>query len=568
MARRSRKNNPVSPEEKSAAIRQRVYAAGGYVRLSVEDSGKPGADTIEEQKKLICGYIDEHADLRLAHLYCDNGRTGTNFERPAFDQLMNDIRTGKIDCIVVKDLSRFGRNYLETGNYLERVFPYIDVRFIAINDCFDTLTAERGSDGYIIPLKNIINEVYSRDISRKSASVLAEKQKKGEFIGTWAAYGYRKCADDPHRIEPDAETAPVVREIFSLRLKGTGYLQIARLLEARGIPSPGRYHFLKGEASSDSYANSHWSVTSVQKILWSEVYLGHMVQGRKKSGLLLGQKQQQLLPQSEWVVVEHTHEPLIDEETFAAVQRMTQEQKKAYHEREGKYNELGLLPNLFRGLVFCADCGRTMSRYKNVTNKGKHRYYTFICRTHVANFKSCPNKNLHEDELKQVVWERLQKEISLAGDLQEKVKQHMKDRAGISQVMELEQARIEAQKILDKANSFSANLFCSYADGLLDEREYIEMKAQYQLEIAKAKRHLEELAGRREALKRQAEGNPWTYCFTRFAGETELTEQMAHELIERIEVDSYDHITITLRYRNEYQALLRFLAADGEGTSA
>lgn len=567
MARRSRKNNPVSPEEKSAAIRQRVYAAGGYVRLSVEDSGKPGADTIEEQKKLICGYIDEHADLRLVHLYCDNGRTGTNFERPAFDQLMNDIRTGIIDCIVVKDLSRFGRNYLETGNYLERVFPYIDVRFIAINDCFDTLTAERGSDGYIIPLKNIINEVYSRDISRKSASVLAEKQKKGEFIGTWAAYGYRKCADDPHRIEPDEETAPVVREIFSLRLKGTGYLQIARLLEARGIPSPGKYHFLKGEASADSYANSHWSVTSVQKILWSEVYLGHMVQGRKKSGLLSGQKQQRV-PKSEWAVVEHTHEALIDEETFAAVQRLSEEQKAAYHQREGKYDALGVTLNLFHGLVYCADCGRTMSRYKNVTNKGKHRYYTFICRTHVADPMSCPNKNLHEDDLRRVVWERVQKEIALAGDLQEKARLHMKGRVGSSQVMELEQASIEAQKVLDKASSFSANLFRSYADGLLDEREYTEMKAQYQMEIAKAKSRLEELAGRREALKRQAKENPWACRFTRFSGETELTEQMTHELIERIEVDSYDHITITLRYRNEYQALLRFLAADGKGTSA
>ena len=563
MARKSRKSNPVVTEEKAAESKQRVYAVGGYVRLSVEDSGKPGTDTIEEQKSLIVGYIEEHADLRLVRLYCDNGHTGTNFERPAFDQLMNDIRAGKIDCIVVKDLSRFGRNYLETGNYLERVFPYIDVRFIAVTDHFDTLTAERNSDGYIIPLKNIINEVYSRDISRKSASVLAEKQRKGEFIGTWAAYGYRKCEDDPHKIEPDEETAPVVREIFSLRLSGMGYLQIARLLNARGIPSPGRYHYLKGEAKADFYANSRWFTNTVQKILCSEVYLGHMVQGRKKSGLLSGQKQR-MLPKSEWVVVKNTHVPLIDEAIFSAVQKMMLEQKKAYHQQEGKYDSLGTTPNLFRGLVFCADCGRTMTRYKNVENKGTHLYYTFICRTHAANPEDCPNKNLHEEELKQIVWDTLQKEIALAGELKDKAARQLKGKAGASRMAELERERSEAQKILDRANAFSANLFRSYADGILDEREYTDMRAQYQAEIAKAKERLEEIAARREALKRQGEKNSWAYGFTQFARESGLSEQMTHTLIERIEVDSYDHITIKLRYRSEYHALLRFLDGNEE----
>ena len=565
MARKSRKNNLL--EEKNDAVRQRVYAVGGYARLSVEDSGKPGADTIEEQKNLIESYIDAHPDLRLARMYCDNGRTGTNFERPAFDQLMNDIRTGKIDCIVVKDLSRFGRNYLETGNYLERVFPYIDVRFIAINDNFDTLTAARNSDGYIIPLKNMINELYSRDIARKSASVLAEKQKKGEFIGTWAAYGYRKCADDPHKIEPDEETAPVVREIFSLRMSGMSYQQIARRLEARGIPSPGRYHYLKGEATSDFYANSHWTVSNVQNILGSEVYLGHMVQGKKKSGLLSGQKQR-TLPKSEWVVVRHTHEALIDEETFAAVQQKSREQKEAYHQREGKYDALGVTPSLFRGLVYCADCGRTMTRYKNVMNKGTRLYYCYICRTHAANPSSCPNKNLHEDDLNRIVWDTLQKEIALAGDMQAKTEQHLKSKAGTSRMAEMERERSEAQKVLDRANSFSANLFRSFADGILDKREYTEMKAQYQTEISEAKERLLEIEARKEALKRQGAENPWVHSFIRFAGETELTERMTHELIERIEVDSYDHITITLRYRSEYHALVRFLAESSEETSA
>ncbi|MCM1202483.1 MAG: recombinase family protein [Bacteroides fragilis] len=262
----------------------------------------------------------------------DNGQTGTNFERPEFERLLQDIRSGKTDCIVVKDLSRFGRNYRETGNYLERVFPFLDVRFVAIADGFDTLTAEHGGDGCIIPLKNIINEVYSRDISGKIGSALAVKQRKGEFIGSWAAYGYRKCKDDRHRLEPDTETAPVVREIFRQRLSGISCMQIARKLNGQGIPSPSRYHYLKGDAKSERYANAVWKPPVIRRILSNEVYLGHMVQGRRRESFYEG-KARQTLPASEWIIVRNTHEPVIDEETFRAVQKIAEDGKTAYRER-------------------------------------------------------------------------------------------------------------------------------------------------------------------------------------------------------------------------------------------
>ena len=238
MARTKRSRNPVLPVTAAQEIpKQRIYNTMGYARLSVEDSGKLGADTIDVQERLIREFIEEQTDLRFCGILSDNGHTGTNFERPAFERLMEKIRTGKVDCIVVKDLSRFGRNYLETDQYLERVFPFLDVRFIAINDSFDTLTAERSSDGYIIPLKNIINDAYSKDISRKVSSALSGKRQRGEFVGSWAAYGYRKCADNPHYIEPDEETAPVVRKIFAWRRSGMSYQQIARTLTELAIPS-------------------------------------------------------------------------------------------------------------------------------------------------------------------------------------------------------------------------------------------------------------------------------------------------------------------------------------------
>ena len=282
MARTKRKANPLVPELTPATSTARVYKAAGYVRLSVEDGGKPGADTLEGQKALIGGYIAEQADMQLVGLFCDNGRSGTDFARPQFEKLMDLVRKGQIDCIVVKDLSRFGRNYKETGNYLERIFPFLGVRFIAINDNFDTLTAERTQDGYIVPLKNLINEVYSKDISRKSGSALETKQLKGEFIGAWAPYGYSKDPENKNHLIVNPDTAPIVRQIFAWRKERISVVQIGRRLNDAGIPSPSAYLYLTGAVKTEKYKDVLWHTQIIKSLLAHPVSLGHMVQGRKK----------------------------------------------------------------------------------------------------------------------------------------------------------------------------------------------------------------------------------------------------------------------------------------------
>lgn len=567
MARTKRKVNPVLPVPAQEAPKVRIYQTAGYVRLSVEDSGKPGADTIEAQKELVLGYIEALEDMQFCGLYCDNGQTGTNFDRPDFERLMDDVRSGKIDCIVVKDLSRFGRNYKETGNYLERVFPFLDVRFIAVNDNFDTLTAERTADGYIVPLKNIMNEVYSKDIGRKSRSALVTKQQKGEFIGAWAAYGYQKCASDSHRIEPDQATAPVVREIFALRLTGISYQQIARTLNEREIPSPGRYLCLKGISKCKSYANSRWSVAAVKKVLTSEVYLGHMVQGRKRSGFTEGRKPYQA-PESEWVIVRNTHEPLIDEETFQTVRRMAAEANNTYKERLGCYDSLGTVPNILRGLVFCADCKRPLVRYKSVTNKGTNLYYVYICPSHTADLASCPKKYLHETELKEILWDTLRREIALAGKMEKLARAHSRSTKAISRMDALKREITAAKQAVERANRLYDSLFQSYHDKLMDEREYTELRGQYRADGAAAQERMEALERQRRDEQRQTVENPWLTTCGKFREDTELTEDMAHALIDRVEVDADKHISITLRYRDEYRALCLLLGADGEAVPA
>ncbi len=330
MARTKRKVNPLQLsagiETQAQTEKKRMYHAGGYARLSIEDSKKKGSDTIENQKELIRGFIEQQEDMELCGIYCDNGQTGIHFERPEFERLMKDVRAGRIDCIVVKDLSRFGRNYLETGNYLERVFPFLGIRFLSVTDHFDSLKAERISDEYMIPLKNIMNEMYSRDISKKVGASYVARQQRGEFTGAWAAYGYRKCAFDSRRIEPDEETAPIVREIFEMRRMGRSCRDIADSFNQKGIPSPSHYRYLKGFTACERYADVLWQAQTIRKILSNQVYLGHMVQGRKRASFYEG-KRQKMLPASEWTIVRNTHAPIITEEVFQAVQKISAEKK-------------------------------------------------------------------------------------------------------------------------------------------------------------------------------------------------------------------------------------------------
>jgi len=556
MARTKRKINPVIPAGVQEVPKRRIYHAGGYARLSVEDSGKPGADTIENQKGLVREYIENQPDMELCGIYCDNGQTGTDFQRPEFERLMEDVRAGKIDCIVVKDLSRFGRNYLETGNYLEQIFPFLDVRFVAVADRFDTLDAERTSEGYIVPLKNIINEAYSKDISRKVGSAYAVKQAKGEFTGTWPAYGYRRCAEDPHRIEPDPETAPVVQDIFKWRLSGSSNTQIMRELNQRGVPSPVRYHYLKGDAKCERYADGQWNMKTIQKILTNEVYRGHMVQGRKRQSFYEGKKQQ-FLQKSDWVIVHNTHEPLVDETVFGAVQEIMEKRKADYWESYGKRPGT---PHILKGLVFCADCGRTMMRYK--FSKGGKIGYTYVCRTHKNNPQACPSKSMPEKELISVLWDTLRAQLGLADSLSEKLQKFLlsseEDRFEVSLKREADAAVQE----LERAQMLYDRLYPMYAeDKLLTEQEYIRLRQSYRERIRQAETALEAVEEKKKTHTAQTEDNPWLKTNMCFQGEAGLTDEMAHALLERVEIGTDKQVSIKLRYQDEYRRLAELLDA-------
>lgn len=364
---------PVDELPKAAVLR--IFRTALYVRLSIMDTrDRKDSESLQTQIDYLCGYIAKHPDLELYDCYRDNGETGTNFERPGFQRMMEDVKAGRVDCIIVKDLSRFGRDFLETGNFLEKVLPFMGVRFISVNDNYDSIRADSG-EAMTIALKNLMNDIYAKDISQKVYSALDTKKRSGEFIGNFAAYGYVKSPEDRHKLAVDPDAAKVVRRIFRMKKDGMSNAAIARTLTAEQIPNPNYHRYLQGIIFAKRFSeNAPWQTQTVKHILENPVYLGHMAQGKKITKLHAGQKQK-TMPSSEWIIVPNTHEAIIEQELFDAVQAILKAKHEEYHSRLGKYAHFDI-ENIFEGLVACACCQHNMTRYIPIvqvpSHQGKH----------------------------------------------------------------------------------------------------------------------------------------------------------------------------------------------------
>lgn len=331
IARKSRKEIVASElfgadiaPEKSIRGAEKIYKTAIYVRLSREEAGKQDGETMEMQKYLLLSFIKKQKELRVAEVYEDNGKSGTTFERPEFIRMMKEVKEGSVDCILVKDLSRLGRNYLEVGEYLEHIFPKLGVRFIALNDGYDNLHTEE-NETLAIPLKNLINDIYAKDISRKVRSTFRMKQGEGKFLGNYPPYGYLKDPVDKNHLILDEETAPIVRLIFEWKAAGTGTAQIARRLNSRGILSITDYRFKKGIIRARKKEKTLWHTRVIDRdILKNQVYLGKIIQGRYVSEIYRGVKRMPV-PEEEWYIHENMHEALVSHELFLAAHKVRKE---------------------------------------------------------------------------------------------------------------------------------------------------------------------------------------------------------------------------------------------------
>lgn len=452
------------------SAKEGAYKTAVYVRLSTEDLDE---DTLDNQIYLLKSFVGEKTDMVLVDIYADNGFSGTNFERPEFTRLMNDVKTGKVNCIVVKDLSRLGRNYIETGNLIENVFPFLNVRFIAVTDNFDT-NEGGGVENMVASFKNLVNDVYAKDISRKIITAFRTKQKNGEYIGLVAPYGYLKSAENKNKFVIDEKTAPAVKKIFELYAGGYGLDRIARIMNESDYDCPRKYRYSIGITKSDRYKNSKWGRTTINTILTNRAYIGDMVQGKVKQELC-NNIVMHYTNKDDWIVVEGTHEAIIERNLFFEVQDILEKKKteQAVRRKNSKSREYKE-ENLLKSRIKCGCCGKSMNLAQNVRGNSISRSY------YCSGYKElreavCTNKNrINKSSVESKVLESIKKcifnnidESSLSLEIADKNTQDIKKRM------------VQIERAIRQTNSKIADLYKDVSDGLIDENDYLLMKTKF-----------------------------------------------------------------------------------------
>ena len=374
---------------------QENYIVGIYARLSRDDERAGESVSIENQKEMLSRYVREQG-WTLYDYYCDDGVSGTTFDRPGLNRLVQDATDHKINLVLCKDLSRLGRDYIEAGKYTDFVFPSLGCRFIALNDGVDTL---RKNNEMLVILKNVMNDLYARDTSSKIKAVKLSTFKSGKYVGCYAPLGYKKSEADKHVLEIDPVTAPVVRHIFDLRLQGYGFRKIALQLNEEKVPAPRSFYYMAEGRENLRGETPFWNDVTVKTILRNEVYIGHMVQN--KTGTVSYKNHKQVSkPESEWIKVENTHEPLIPQETWDAVQRMDN------HPARGRSGKSGTVA-LFGGLLRCMDCGssmRYMRDYRKKVSEKEPEYKAYVCNRYASGGKNaCSSHYINQKMLTQIV---------------------------------------------------------------------------------------------------------------------------------------------------------------------
>ena len=544
-----------------AVIPEKIYNVAAYVRLSVEgDKLEKNREAISTQRYMLEKYIEKQPDMRLTAVFCDNGETGTDFERPGFEQMMDEVRHRKIDCIVVKDLSRFGRNYVETGYYLEKIFPYMGIRLVAVNDGYDTLSGD--TDEMVVSLKNLVNDLYAKDISRKINSTFETMRAKGQITSGHPPYGYLRSREDRHRLVIDQETAPVIRDIFQWRLEGEGMAQIARRLNDRGVLSPPMFHYRHGNRKyKPSGVSAIWRAYHVRFMLQNPAYAGHMAQGKVKESLSDGIPLKKTA-REEWVIVKNTHEGIIDQETFDRAQELVEQRRQESRKIRGKYETT---ENILKGFLICEDCGTKMMRYKSVSPAGTPRY-VFNCRVYGENLggQGCSIKSVGEPELKECILQSLQVQIGLAVELEGMLERLQKKTKFREKGEELSDRKKQLQQKIKRNISLRGSLYESLSDHTLTEAEYLSLKRQYEEDAERLREELE------EAEKEERQGiwalslqNKWITTLKKYqkrmaSGEKlELSRQMAVELVKQIRVSGYSEVEITWNFQDEFARLFQ-----------
>ena len=540
-------------------IIDQTFKVAIYLRLSKEDDdlscssgAKSESNSISNQRKLIYDFIKLHPELELYDEYKDDGKSGSNFDRAEFQRMMKDIEAGKVNCVVVKDQSRFGRDYIDVGKYKEKIFPKLGVRFITINEGYDSLSAT-SSDDLAFTINRFVYDFYIRDISTKIRTNLTAKKQNGEYAGAFVAYGYVKDSNDKSKLVVDQFAADVVRDIFRWKIEGLSPQNIAVRLNELGIPSPAEYKKLSGSNYKTSFQTSSkavWSHVSVRRILKNEIYLGVMIQG-KRTTPNYKTKTVVTKAESEWLRVEGTHEAIISVRDFELVQELLRDDT---HCRAGDVT----VP-VYAGRIYCGDCGATAVR-KTVSYAGK-RYVYYVCNANKHDKTVCSRHSIREDILGQVIYQTVRHQIDLLLDVDKALRQFENLSWEKHKLKQLD-ASIEIQEeVVRKNNTLRLGIYEDLRAGLLDRSEYESLKKELAERIAEATAAIEKLnKEKREILDGVSKQQSWIEQFRQYENVTELTRPMVIHLIERINIFEDSNIEIVFRHRNQIEEILRFIS--------
>ena len=508
--------------------KQQHYKAALYCRLSVDDGKFGGSVSIETQKILLEQYCKDHK-ITDYKFYCDDGCSGTNFDRPSFKKMLSDIDEGKINLVIVKDLSRFGRNYVEAGMYVQR-FTDSNIRFIAADDNYDSLV---NSDDLLFPIKNVVNEMYARDVSKKTKAAKKAKARDGQFIGSKAPFGYKIDPNDRHHLIVDEPAAQVVKSIFRLASEGVGYNKMAKIFREEKVLTPIAYFNLNNPDyfKSDYWRKEFdWHVTSIRAILNNEVYLGKLVYGKQRNKSMKS-KEKVRNPKEDWIVVENCHEPIITQELWDTVHKIL----NAKH-RPAKAGEV----QMFAGLLYCSDCGHCLTYSQKQRKDGSYHgaYSCWMYKTHGKEY--CASHYITFDTIYELVLIDIQRNLFQYRKNTDKFKSILSRKYQSDSQKQAEQITLEyeqKQKRCEELDKIISRLYEDNVLGRIGDERYESMSQSYELEQVEIKKALPILKSKIDELKRQSDcADNFINVIKKYTIIDKLDAAILNELIDKIVV--------------------------------
>jgi len=534
------------------------YIADIYVRLSKEDGdvdtgNKYESNSISNQKELIQQFLISYPEIKVHAIREDDGYTGTNFSRPGFQLLLQDIKEKKINCVVVKDLSRVGRNYLKVGEYVQEIFPEQGIRFISVNDGYDSINSVAMDDDIIIPFKNLLNDAYSRDISVKIRSNLDAKRKNGEYTGSFTTFGYVKSELDKNSIVVDDYAANIVKDIFKWKLSGMNQTYIAEKLNISGVPSPMEYKKSKGsnyECAFKTNKKAIWCAQTVSRVLKNEVYIGNMIQGIRSKPTYRADYVV-IRNKSEWIRTDNAHEAIIEKMDFDRVQEMLKRDTRTSPNQKTVYP--------FGGMLFCGDCKHSMVR-KTIPGVKGRKYVYFVCSSNKKIKGMCSSHAIKEDLLEVTILGMLQKHIRGVLDADTILDDLAKLDIQKSEIEKLDERIQWNEEEIEKCKRLKISLYEDLREEIIDKEEYLYLKEEYQRRINEAESasmHLRDEIN--QIYNGSGDRKQWVTVFKNHLNVQKINRKISTQLIDRIFIYDEGRIGIRFKFQDKYDTCIRFI---------